>query len=303
MVEREPDMSIEENGQTNTGEAYVEIITSHMYKQRFQEKTHNLLPVENITHAKYCKADVLSERIEGVFAIPQKKNLTGKRSSFGFCLTEETLLFVDDEENVKTAIDHIVTVQKMEKTLTAHFFFEFLEYLIKEDMIFLQKYEERLSKLEEELLKGTIENFNKKILTIRKEILILQSYYEQLMDISDMFEENQNGHLSIEDCRLFGLFSKRVHRLCDSTKMLKEYSLQLREMYEAQIATRQNEVMKVLTIVTTIFMPLTLIAGWYGMNFVNMPELRSTYGYMAIVGVSIITILIEIWIFKIKKWF
>ena len=48
--------------------------------------------------------------------------------------------------------------------------------------------------------------------------------------------------------------------------MLKEYSMQLREMHQAQVDMRQNEIMKFLTIVTTIFMPLSLIAGWYGMN-------------------------------------
>ena len=53
----------------------------------------------------------------------------------------------------------------------------------------------------------------------------------------------------------------------DMVQTLKEYSMQLREMHQTQIDIRQNEIMKVLTIVTTLFMPLTLIAGWYGMNF------------------------------------
>ncbi|MGJ5623990.1 hypothetical protein MYD03_00160 [Mediterraneibacter gnavus] len=59
---------------------------------------------------------------------------------------------------------------------------------------------------------------------------------------------------------------------------LKEYSMQLREMHQTQIDIRQNEIMKVLTIVTTLFMPLTLIAGWYGMNFAHMPELTAPGG-------------------------
>ena len=49
--------------------------------------------------------------------------------------------------------------------------------------------------------------------------------------------------------------------------------MQLREMHQTQVDIRQNEIMKFLTIVTTIFMPLTLIAGWYGMNFTYMPEI------------------------------
>ena len=79
--------------------------------------------------------------------------------------------------------------------------------------------------------------------------------------------------------------------------------MQLREMYQSQIDIHQNKVMQFLTVVTTIFMPLTLIAGWYGMNFANMPELNTKYGYGIIILVSILVTGIEIWYFKIKKWF
>ena len=66
---------------------------------------------------------------------------------------------------------------------------------------------------------------------------------------------------------------------------------------------RQNEIMKVLTIVTTLFMPLTLIAGWYGMNFAHMPELTAPGGYGIICVVCLLLIAVEIWIFKKKGWF
>ena len=60
--------------------------------------------------------------------------------------------------------------------------------------------------------------------------------------------------------------------------------------------------MKIFTLVTVVFLPLTLLAGWYGMNFVNMPELRWRYGYpaVAIVGLAIAVGLV--WYFKRKKW-
>ncbi len=53
---------------------------------------------------------------------------------------------------------------------------------------------------------------------------------------------------------------------------------QLREAYQSQLAIQQNDLMRVFTIVTVLFLPLTLITGWFGMNFVNMPELQSAWG-------------------------
>lgn len=66
---------------------------------------------------------------------------------------------------------------------------------------------------------------------------------------------------------------------------------------------RQNQIMKILTIVTTVFLPLSLIAGWYGMNFQNMPELTAEHGYLVICIVSVVCVLVELWIFKRKNGF
>ena len=81
------------------------------------------------------------------------------------------------------------------------------------------------------------------------------------------------------------------------------YESQIFEMHQTQVEMRQNQIMQFLTIVTTIFMPLTLITGWYGMNFKAMPELDSSYGYFIVIGVCILIIILEVIYFKKKKWF
>ena len=57
-----------------------------------------------------------------------------------------------------------------------------------------------------------------------------------------------------------------------------------------------------MTIVTSIFMPLTLIAGWYGMNFKYMPELEAKAAYPVVIAVSVAIVVISLWFFKKKKW-
>ena len=80
-------------------------------------------------------------------------------------------------------------------------------------------------------------------------------------------------------------------------------ALQTREMQQAQIDLRQNDTMRILTVVSTIFFPLSLIAGWYGMNFTHMPELSAPYAYFILIGVCILIVAVEIWYFKKKGWF
>ena len=84
--------------------------------------------------------------------------------------------------------------------------------------------------------------------------------------------------------------------------MLREYGMQIRELFQAEIDIRQNRIMKILTIVTTIFLPLTLVAGWYGMNFVHMPALTWQYGYPAVIVVSVAVVLVCLWVMKKKKF-
>ena len=83
---------------------------------------------------------------------------------------------------------------------------------------------------------------------------------------------------------------------------LLDYTNQIRDTYQSRLDVKQNRIMTVLTVVTTIFMPLTLIVGWYGMNFTYMPELNSVWGYPVVIGVSVLIVVVSIVFFKRKKW-
>ena len=97
------------------------------------------------------------------------------------------------------------------------------------------------------------------------------------------------------------MFSSRVDRLYDAATHLRDYTIQLNDLYQSQLDVRQNRIMTVLTVVTTIFMPLTLIVGWYGMNFKYMPELESRMGYPTVIVLSALIIIGSLIFFKIKK--
>lgn len=127
-------------------------------------------------------------------------------------------------------------------------------------------------------------------------------YYEQLIDLGQELAENENDFFMSDNLRFFELFTARVTRLQGLVSTLKEYTMQVRELYQSELSVKQNRIMTVLTVVTTIIMPLTLVTGWYGMNFKYMPELDSPLAYPIVIGVVILMAISGIIYFKKKKW-
>ena len=140
------------------------------------------------------------------------------------------------------------------------------------------------------------------IVRFRRELLRLKKYYEQLQSIFEELTENDNGLFSEDSLRWFEVLSNRVDRLLKSTINLRDYVTQVREAYQAQLDIQANNIMKVFTVVTSVFLPLSLITGWYGMNFVNMPELTWQGGYPTIIGVCVAVVAGLLIMFKRKKW-
>ena len=120
--------------------------------------------------------------------------------------------------------------------------------------------------------------------------------------IKKEFEENENSFFQPDHLRFFRLFSSRVSRLHEMVNSLLDYTNQIRDTYQSRLDVKQNRIMTVLTVVTTIFMPLTLIVGWYGMNFKYMPELDSVWGYPVVIIVSLLIVISSLLFFKRKKW-
>ena len=99
------------------------------------------------------------------------------------------------------------------------------------------------------------------------------------------------------------IYVSRVTRLSDNVSLLQGLSAQTREVHQFKLDYQMNKTMQFFTVVTTIFTPLTLIAGWYGMNFKYMPELDYQYSYFIIFILSIIIIGVCVYWFKKKKFF
>ncbi len=256
--------------------------------------------IHSMTPIQYCKIEKYKECIQGTMRVPKGNKGQLTIHNFGFYLSGSELYFVEEShflmEHFNKMLEGDYNNYSLRQILLA-----LLEQLLTEDVLYLQKQEEHLAELEEELLKRVPDYFYEMIMKYRKRLNIFHSYYEQLINMCDVMQTSVNIQLVEEEKAEWQLFSNRAERLHDHVEMLREYLVQIRELYQSLIAVKQNQVMSILTVVTTIFLPLTLIVGWYGMNFPNMPEFGWKYAYLTVIIVSITVVVIEVIYFKKKK--
>ncbi|MCC8074244.1 MAG: hypothetical protein LIO62_08995 [Clostridiales bacterium] len=105
-----------------------------------------------------------------------------------------------------------------------------------------------------------------------------------------------------KNLQCFKIFTDKAIRIKDNVDLLRERTVHLWDAYQACLNMRLNQTMKIFTLMTTIFFPLTVIVGWYGMNFQYMPELHWKYGYLFVIVLSITVVIVLFFWFKTKKW-
>lgn len=255
--------------------------------------------IKDINHIRFSKVDVYHDFMEGAFLIPPKQNENALK--FAFVIKEALIVFIENTGAIDKILEKITASKKWKEPSIERFLYSFLETIIDEDLIYLEKTENKIAALEIKSLKGDLDGFNERMINIRKELMALQNCYEQLIGIGAEFIENENGFFDESNLRYFKLFTDKAERLKNNAQMLREYSMQVMETHQAQVDIQLNNVMKVLTIVTTVFLPLTLIVGWYGMNFKNMPEIYWHWGYYAVMALCVVVVIVCLLIFKKKK--
>ena len=163
--------------------------------------------------------------------------------------------------------------------------------------------ERQIIAMEREVVGGkTDRELNTEIFELRNRLSTLKNYYEQLIDIGETLQENENDLFEEEDLRYFKIFTDKSERLSNNTQLLCDNLIHLREALDATLNYNLNNTMKLFTMVTIIFQPLTLIVGWYGMNFKNMPELGWRFGYLYVIILSILVVGGILYYFKKKKY-
>jgi len=189
--------------------------------------------------ARVCKAEAHRTYLCGTIVTPRHTK-DRRPISFGYLLTKDQIIICDDAGVAHRMFQRI---REENPQLTDHIgglLYGFLELLIAKDMHHLQELEEKLSELEEEVLEGVLDNFNYQMTALRKELTSWSRYYTQLEDMVCEFEENENEFFTDIETRQFHMVEKRIARLKNEAQILREYGLQIRELFQAEIDIRQN---------------------------------------------------------------
>lgn len=247
-----------------------------------------------ITQPQVCKAGRYQDVVYGTFVIPEKKDSLISHNVFSFCLTKNALYFIDEGSKIRDKIKKIEERDDGAPRTPMGFLLELMEYLIHEDLYQLENYEQYLTAMENGLDQGSFKNAGCTLSGMRQELNALSSYYMQLCDMGETLEEVILQVGTEADRALISLYICRVRQLYNMTRYVKESLSQVLSLKQEKISEKQNQLINVLTIVTSIFTPLSFITGWFGMNFEHMTILHEPWGYMGCIIFCLLLVSVEV---------
>lgn len=248
------------------------------------------------------KLEIYENYIYGILNIVVPKESFFSVTELNFYISKNCLVFIS-----KSHLDIFRDIQNdiynrgsiglsLEKILC-----NLLDKMTAKDYNMLSNIEHDISKVEEEVLQGQTKDYANDIVQLKNKLLFLKKHYEPLLGIVEDLAENENKVIEEKSLAYFVILFNRIERLNNKVSNLRDYVTQIRESYQAQLDINLNNTMKLLTVLTAVFSPLSLIVGWYGMNFTNMPELEWKFGYLYIIVLSTVVSTLCLWIFKKKK--
>ncbi len=280
---------------------YVAVLSTEQW-QNEKENFCMGIDMDMDTSGEQTRAVVNFDSLTGTIAIPKMAYSENVSCSFGFALDEKGVVFIDDTGIAEKIIHDIETGPRRRMPGLERFLFDFLEGIVSPDLERLELLEQSLDRMEKDIISGKADNPFSELNIIRGDLLDLHLHYGQLMDLSQELWENENGFFTNESVRYFRIFTSKAERLRDMTSNLRDYTVQLRDLIQTMTADKQNRIITLLTVVTTIFTPLTLLTGWYGMNFRYMPELNYRWSYPLVCLLSLLIAGGSLIFFKKKKW-
>ena len=178
-----------------------------------------------------------------------------------------------------------------------------IDNIVDNYFLVLESLEEKIEFLEDDLVRRTTPATLQAINKLKRELIFLRKSLWPLREAISTLERSDSQLISESTGIYFRDIYDHVIAVIDSVETFRDMLSNMLDIYLSAASNKLNEVMKVLTIIATLFMPLTFVAGIYGMNFKYMPELEWRWGYFIILGIMLLIALLMVFYFKRKRWF
>ncbi|NWF57014.1 MAG: magnesium/cobalt transporter CorA [Syntrophaceae bacterium] len=177
-----------------------------------------------------------------------------------------------------------------------------LDIVVDQYFVVLEKLGERIEVLEGKLLTDPSTSTLQKIQNLKREMLLLRKWVWPLREVISSLERGEFPGIQASSRVYFRDVYDHTIQVMDSIEIYRDMLSGMLDIYLSSLNNRMSAVMKVLTIIATIFMPLTFLAGVYGMNFKHMPELDWPWGYPLVLTIMAVVAVLMLTLFRRKKW-
>ena len=182
--------------------------------------------------------------------------------------------------------------------------YSILDAVVDNYLTVIEAFGDKIEDIEDKVFEGNSDDNQTPttIQSLKREVLKIRRSVYPLREVISHLDKLEHPIIDIKTHNFLRDLYDHIVQVNESIELYREMVWSLLDMYMTIISNKMNEVMKMLTIIATIFIPLTFIAGIYGMNFDNMPELHYKYSYFILLGVMLIIFIIMIIYFRKKKW-
>ncbi len=263
---------------------------------------------ECVTLDQFPKLSFFSEYTFIVFNILQYNDNEVVSKELNIFLSKDYIITVYKEE-LEIINDLINDIYECKNTLilkdnpsASIVLYYILDRIIIRNYDVISSLEARADKIEISILKSAKQEQIDQLIYLRRQVYKIRKYLNPLRYIGDSLISNENNIIEDDKIGYFKNTSIKIGKLMLSLESLVQDLALVREAFESEISNKTNELMKIFTLIASIFLPLNLITSMYGMNFSNIPLVDTKHGYYIISGFMLLISAALLWIFKKKRW-
>lgn len=273
-------------------------------------KVHPLLQEDILSTNQRPKIDEIDEQIYCVLQMMYYNNIDNsiENEQVSFVLGHSFLLsFQDDEtrDHFNPARQKLqIDSSKIRNSKPDYLLYTLLDAIVDQYYFVMEQLGSNIELLEESISRGNTDKYTmNQINNLRKEMIVYRRNIVPLRDLMTSILNNDNGLIQEKNKRYFKDVYDHVIQAVDLSENYRDIVNSIRDLYLNQINLKSNEIMKFLTIVTTLLAPATVIGGIFGMNFDIIPYAHNVQGFWIAVGLMLIIPVIMLIYFNKKSWF